>query len=73
MGNMGKKWSRLGLFEFIEEFGHYFFLNFVYNESLYCFLNSCTNPIFAKNPVPEIWTKMLSANQIVGFLDQLYP
>ena len=68
-----KKWAKLRFFEFIEEFGHcFFFLNFIYNESLYFFLNSCTNPIFRKTPVPKIWTKVIVANQIVGFLNQLY-
>ena len=33
---------------------------------------SCTNPIFWKNQVPEIQVKMLVANQIAGFLNQLY-
>ena len=50
----------------------FFFLNFINNESLYFFLNSCTNPIFRKTPVPKIWTKVIVANQIVGFLNQLY-
>ena len=31
---------------------------------------SSTNPIFWKNLVPEIWA--FSANQIVGFLNQLF-
>ena len=29
-------------------------------------------PIFGTNPIREIWAKMLSANQITGFLNQLY-
>ena len=33
---------------------------------------SCTNPIFAKMFVPEIWAKMFSANQIAGFFNQPY-
>ena len=32
----------------------------------------CTNPIFGKNQVSEIWAKMLLTNQIAGFLNQLY-
>ena len=35
-------------------------------------LCSCTNPIFGKIPVPEIWAKMFSANYIAGFLNQRY-
>ena len=27
---------------------------------------------FGKIPVPEIWPKMLLANQIAGFLNQIY-
>ena len=43
-----------------------------YNENLYYLLCSCTNPIFLKNLVSEIKTKMVSANQIVGFSNQLF-
>ena len=35
-------------------------------------LCSCTNPIFGKVFVPEIWAKMFSANQIAGFFNQPY-
>ena len=35
-------------------------------------LYSCTNPLFRENLVPEIWTKMPLANQIAGFLSQIY-
>ena len=31
-----------------------------------------TNLMFGKIQVPEIWAKMLLANKIVGFLNQLY-
>ena len=31
-----------------------------------------TNLIFRKIPVPEIWAKMLLANEIAGFVNQLY-
>ena len=31
-----------------------------------------TNLIFGKILVPEIWAKMLLANEIAGFLNQLY-
>ena len=49
-----------------------FFLNLVYNESLYYLLYSCTNSIFGKYLVPEIWVEMLSANHIAGVLNRLY-
>ena len=35
-----------------------FFLNLVYNESLYYFLFSCTDPTNQENLVPEIWAKV---------------
>ena len=41
------------------------------NENLY-FLLSCTNSIFGKILVPEIWAKMFSASQIAGFFIQPY-
>ena len=70
---MGKKGF---FFEIIGKFGHSFFLNLSYNlfcsETLSYYLCSCTNPILGKNLVPEIWTKMISANHIAGFLNQLY-
>ena len=73
MGKMGQKWvKKIGFFKFIGRFSHEFFMNLVDNESLYYLLYSCANPIFGKNLVPEIWAKMLSANQITGFLNQLY-
>ena len=56
----------------IEKFGHKFSLNLFDNESLYCLLSSCINPIFGKNRVPETWTKMFAGNQITGLLNQLY-
>ena len=33
---------------------------------------SCTNPIFGKNLILEVWVKMLSANWIARFLNRLY-
>ena len=44
----------------------------MYNENLYYLLCSCTNPIFMKIFIPEIWAKMFSANQIAGFFNQPY-
>ena len=63
---------KIGFFEFIGKFTHYFFLSLVCKENLYFLLYSFTNPILWKNLVPEIWAKMLSANQNAGFLNQLY-
>ena len=47
-------------------------MNLFCNENLYYLLCSCTNPIFGKLFVPEIWDKMFSANQIAGFFNQPY-
>ena len=68
----GENGPKIGFFEFIGKFTHYFFLSLVCKESLYLLLYSFTNPILGKNLVPEIWAKMLLANQIAGFLIQLY-
>ena len=35
-------------------------------------LCSCTNPIFGKILVPEIWAKMFSNKEIAGFFNQPY-
>ena len=43
-----------------------------FNENLYYLLCSCTNPIYGKIFVPEIWAKMFLANQIAGFFNQPY-
>ena len=69
---MGQKWTKNRVFEFIGKCSHYFFQNLFYNESLYYLLYSCTNLIFGKNLVREIWARMLSVNQSAGFLYQLY-
>ena len=50
----------IGFVKFTGKFSDCFFLNFLYKESLYNLLYSCTNPILGKNLVPEIWAKMLS-------------
>ena len=61
------KWTNNGwktwFFEFIEKCRHHFLLNLFYNENLHYLLCSCSNPIFGKIFVLEIWTKMFSANQ----------
>ena len=69
---IGENGSKVGFFEFIGKFSHYFFLYLVYKDRLYYLLYSFTNPILRKNLVPEIWAKMPSANQIAGFLNWLY-
>ena len=43
-----------------------------YNENLYYLLCSCTNPVFGKIFVPEIWVKMFLASQLAGFFNQPY-
>ena len=72
LGKWTKNWSKTGLFEFFEKFGDQFLLHLFYNENLYYLLCSCANPIFEKNFVSEIWSKMFSANQIAGFFSQPY-
>ena len=47
-------------------------MNFFYNENLYHLLHSFKNRIFGKNIVPEIQAKMLSANQIAEYVNQLF-
>ena len=64
--------QKMGFFEFIGKLSYQFFLNLVYKESLYYLLYSCTNPIFGESLVPEIYAKMLLANQIAEVLNQLY-
>ena len=44
-----------------------------YHENLYYLLCSCTNPIFEKMFVPEIWAKMFSASQIAGQISRTSP
>ena len=52
--------TKMVFLKFIGKFSYYSFLNLIYNEILYYFLYSCTNPIFRKNLVAKIWAKMLS-------------
>ena len=61
MEALSQKWAENKIFWINGKFSNYFFQNLVHNEKLYY-----------KNPVPEIWTKMLEASQIEGFLNQLY-
>ena len=64
--------QKIGFYEFSGKLSNQLFLNLVYKESLYYLLYSCTNPIFVENLVPEIYAKMLLANEIAEFLNQLY-
>ena len=71
--NLPQKWEygpKIGLLEFIGKFVINFFR--ICSIMKVCLLYSCINPEFGKNLVPKIWTKMLLANQTVGFLNQLY-
>ena len=59
-GGMGQKQGFLNL---LENLVIDFFLNLVYKGSVYYLGYSWTNPVLGTNLVPEIWVKMLSANQ----------
>ena len=72
VGKLAKNGPKTGLFEFIGKFCYWTLLNLFYNKNLYYLLCSCTNPIFGKILVPEIWAKMFSANQVAGFFNQPY-
>ena len=61
-----KNGQKTEFFEFSETFCHDILLNLFYNQNFHYLLCFCTNPIYGKNLIPEIWAKMFSANQ--GFL-----
>ena len=63
---------KLGLKQVFFNLLENWFINLTYNENLYYLLCFCTNPIFGKIFVPEIWARMFSANQIAGFFNQPY-
>lgn len=63
----GEYGPKIGLLEFSGKFVINFFK--ICSITKVCLLYSCINPEFGKNLVPKIWTKMLSANQTVGFLN----
>ena len=63
---------RQGFFEINENLCHLFLLNLLYNENLYYLLCFCTNPIFGKILVSEIWPKKFLASQVEGFFNQPY-
>ena len=62
LGKWTKKWPETEFFELIEKFGHQFLLDLFYNENLCYLVCSCTNTIFGKIFVPEVWPKMFSAS-----------
>ena len=68
----GENGPRIVFLEFIEKFSYWFFLNLVYNGSLYYFLYSYTNPILEKIRLLKYGPKYSLANHITGFLDQMY-
>ena len=70
LGKWTKNEPKTKFFKFIEKLCHWILLDLFYNENLYILLCCCTNPIFGKIFVPEIWAKMFSANQIAGFFNQ---
>ena len=72
MGKPRQKWAKDQVSLIYWEIWFYFFQDLVYDESLYYLMYSSTNPIFGKNLVSEIQTKILLANQIAGALNQLY-
>ena len=72
LGKWTKNGPETGFFEFIEKFGYQLLLDLFFNENLYCLLCSSTDPIFEKIFVPEMWAKIISANQISGFFNQPY-
>ena len=69
---LGKIYKKGPIYWISGKFGHSFFQNLSNNESLYYLLCSCAKPIFEKDLVPEIWVKVLSPNQIAGFLNHRY-
>ena len=52
---MTQNGSKVGFFEVTEKFGYYFFLDLLYNESLYYLLFTSTNRTSGKNVDPEMW------------------
>ena len=59
---------RQGFFEINENLCHLFLLNLLYNENLYYLLCFCTNPIFGKILVSEIWPKCSQPVRLKDFL-----
>ena len=69
---MGQKQGLLNILKnFVIDFYYLFLLSIIFI-NLYYLLFSCTNPIFVKILVSEIWAKIFLANQIVGLFNQPY-
>ena len=64
IGKMVQKWAQNRVFWI-----YWKLLSLVCTEFVLC---SCTNPIFGKRFISEIWAKMVSANNITGFFNLLY-
>ena len=70
-----QKWEngpKIGFSEFLKNLviNFYWIYSIMKMYIICCY--SCTNHIFRKIFVPQIWAKMFSANQIVGFFNQPY-
>ena len=68
LGKSTKNGPKTGFFEFKENFCHLFLLNLFYNENLYYLLCFCTNLIFGKILVSEIWPKRSQPVRLKDFL-----
>ena len=72
LGKWTKNGPKTGFFEFIENFVINFYgICSIIKIYIICCV-PCTNSLFGKILVPEIWAKMFSANQIAGFFNQPY-
>ena len=69
---VGEGGPKTGFLNLLIKFCHHFLLNLLDNGNYYYLLCSYTKLIFGKNHVLEMWAKMLSANQIAGFLNMQY-
>ena len=71
---MEPKWKSKSKSKFVESSDKnclYFLMKLVYNES-FVLVSVSAHSISRKIPVPNLWTKMLSANEIAVFLNQQY-
>ena len=67
-----RHWCITVFFECIENFRYENFLNLGYNKKFCYLIYYCTKLIFEKNLAPEILATILLANQVAGFLNQMY-
>ena len=72
LGKWTKNGPKIGLFEAFEKLDQSFLRNLFYNKNIYFLLCSCTNTMFEKTFVPEVWGKMFSTNQFVVIFNQPY-